>query len=59
MELSKGQKKNNKNGEIKTELVFRSSTEANFRLFQALKMLLSEDDIKNYLLNKELCQQKK
>ena len=48
------QKKNNKGGKIKTELVFKPSVEANFRLFQALKMLIGKDD----LLNK-LCQQKK
>lgn len=49
------QKKNNKGGKIKTELVFKPSAEANFRLFQALKMLIGRDD----LLNKKLCQQKK
>lgn len=51
--MNKDRKKNNK--DIRVILTYKPSQEANFRLSQALKMLIGEDD----LLNKELCQQKK
>lgn len=57
--MNKGQKKNNKNGEIKTELVFKPSAEANFRLFKSLGMLLSEDDIYKFFKNYNYAQRRK
>lgn len=48
--MSKKQKKTDK--DIETSLVYKPSPEANFRLSQALNMLVSEEDIRNYLLTK-------
>ena len=36
------------NNDVKVQLVYKSSPEANFRLSKALNMLISEEDIRNY-----------
>jgi len=37
-----------KNDNIKVQLLYKSSPEANFRLFKALAMLVNDQDIFNY-----------
>ena len=61
MNKAKGsqKEKNTPNKEIEVDLIYALPKEDNFRLFQALNMLVSEEDIQDYLLSKKLCQQKK
>ncbi|PJE72774.1 MAG: hypothetical protein COV00_03485 [Candidatus Tagabacteria bacterium CG10_big_fil_rev_8_21_14_0_10_40_13] len=47
-------KKRKKNKKIKTvNLIYNPSEKGNFRLSQALRMLLGEEDIRNYLLKEK------
>ena len=57
--MNKGHIKNNEGREIKTELVFKPSAEANFRLFKSLRMLFSEDDIYKFFKNYNYAQRRK
>jgi hypothetical protein len=56
IDSSKGELENlydkNKKKELKTELVFKPSTENEVLLFEALHILLPKELIKNYLISK-------